>query len=159
MVGEGQEGAPGAGDLAVPPPSQAKATQLWDSFSPAHGGGLRGQVVLPRGVGSAKQAGTFFFCPCSSDFLLVPLDYFEVNRVGFRCPRIQHLELCPRLDCREFLRTLNIAKRLRARVLSKKYRRCVSSVDRFKSLLHGLQEKMGSVSQSLPVPSASYFSC
>lgn len=96
MVGEGQEGAPGAGDPAVPPQAQDKATQVSDSLSPAHGRSLQGSGLAFQGEwGSGKQARTFVFYPRAPDFLLVPPDYFEVNLVDFRCLGSQHLELLP----------------------------------------------------------------
>lgn len=69
MVGEGQEGAPGTGELAVPPQAQAKATQLWDSFSPAHGRGLRSQVVRARGQ---PTGGNLLFLSMFQIFSLCP---------------------------------------------------------------------------------------
>lgn len=96
MVGEGQEGAPGAGDPAVPPQAQDKATQVSDSLSPAHGRSLQGSGLAFQGEwGQANRQEPLFSIHVL--FLLVPPDYFEVNLVDFRCLGSQHLELRPHL--------------------------------------------------------------
>lgn len=75
-MGEGQEGVLGAGDPAMSPQVQTRATQLWDSPGPVHGRGLQVQVLRARGYGSARHVGAFFLYPHAPGFLLGPLDDF-----------------------------------------------------------------------------------
>lgn len=76
MVGEGQEGVLGAGDPAVSPQVQTRATELWDSPGPVHRTGLQVQVLRARGYGSARHVGAFFLHPRAPGFLLGRLDDF-----------------------------------------------------------------------------------
>lgn len=75
MVGEGQEGALGAGDVAVPPRHKLRLLSF-GTASVLHKEEASGGRVLPaRGSGGSQtDRNLLFLSTCSRFFFLVPLD-------------------------------------------------------------------------------------